>query len=104
MSERRTVWDKHAIKAEIYRRGETLSGLALKNGLPEASVRVSLDRPFPKVDPVIAEFLGLTLHELWPNRYDAQGNRFTFVNRLTRFGAGRTSQKDKDVSDKRKAS
>lgn len=103
MSERRTVWDKHAIKAEIYRRGETLSGLALKNGLPEASIRVSLDRPFPKADPVIARFLGLPLHELWPDRYDAQGNRFTFVNKLTRFDTRRTSQKRQADSDRGKA-
>ena len=103
MSERRIEWDKHGIKAEIHRRGETLSGLAIKNNLPEASVRVSLDRPFPKADRIIARFLDLSLHDLWPDRYDDKNKRFTFVNKTSRFATNRTSQKRKPVSDRKVA-
>lgn len=68
-------WDAPGILAAIKRRGETLTGLALANGLPPSSCRVALSRPFPAADKVISDFLGVALHELWPMRYRADGSR-----------------------------
>lgn len=68
-------WDRHAIAAEVHRRGTTLTQLALDHGLGSSSCRSALCRATPRGDHVIAAFLGVTVHELWPDRYDAGGNR-----------------------------
>ncbi|MCB1470844.1 MAG: helix-turn-helix domain-containing protein [Rhizobiaceae bacterium] len=65
------AWDRHAIKAEIQRRGMTLKGLALHAGLEESSIRVALRRSFPKAERAISRFLGVPLKVLWPQRYGA---------------------------------
>lgn len=71
------VWDKHEIKAEIARRGQTLRGLAALYGIPDSSIRVTLMRkaPITSADQVIADFLRVPLHILWPDRYDDKGHR-----------------------------
>lgn len=75
MKQRRS-WRPADIKAEIEERGQTLSGLALANGLNESACRASLRRrQSQRADSVIAEFLGVALHELWPDRYDSSGQR-----------------------------
>jgi Ner family transcriptional regulator len=68
-------WDKHSIKAEIHRRGATLTQLAVDHGLGSCSCRVGLIHPMPAANRVIAAFLGVPLHELWPTWYDTAGNR-----------------------------
>jgi Ner family transcriptional regulator len=68
-------WDRHAIAAEVHRRGATLTQLALDHGLGSSSCRSALCRATPRGDRVIAAFLGVSVHELWPDRYDVSGNR-----------------------------
>ncbi len=68
-------WDKHDIKAAIYRRGTTLSKLATDHGLSASACSLTFLRPCPRADRVISAFIGVPLHELWPCRYDAEGNR-----------------------------
>lgn len=62
------VWDRHTIYAEIRRRGENLKSLAKKNGLGANALSVALSVPFPKGEHIIAEFLGVTVEALWPDR------------------------------------
>lgn len=75
----RTPIHKEDIKAAIHKRGVALSDLSLENGLDERTCAMSLARPIPAGNTVIADFLGLPLHVLWPRWYDQQGNRL--VNR-----------------------
>ncbi|NBB17006.1 transcriptional regulator [Caulobacter sp. SLTY] len=67
------------IKAMIRMRGMTLSRLATKNGLSESACRAALIRPQPEAEKVISKFLGVALHELWPDRYDESGGRVRHV-------------------------
>ena len=67
-------WHPELIKSAIRMKGMTLTGLAMKNGLPEGSCRVALIRPHVDADRVIAAFLKVPLSELWPSRYDEDGN------------------------------
>ena len=90
-------WDRHAIKAEIHRRGTTLSALALANGLGESSCRVALVRSCPSADRVIARFLGISLHVLWPDRYDENGGRLTSQANSSKATNGRDSKKRRAV-------
>jgi lambda repressor-like predicted transcriptional regulator len=62
---------------QIDRRGFSLVRLASEYGITPTSLRVTLarKRPVVKADFVIASFLEVPLHELWPDRYDNKGNR-----------------------------
>lgn len=65
----RGQWDAHAIKAEIHRRGKTLTALAEEAGLEASAVRVALCRRHTQGEAAIAEFIGEPLTTLWPDRY-----------------------------------
>ncbi|MFT4275573.1 MAG: helix-turn-helix domain-containing protein [Rhodopseudomonas sp.] len=67
----RQTWDRFSIKAEIQRRGETLTGLAIDAGLEDSACRVALVRRNFRGEKVIAKFLGIPVEELWPDRYKA---------------------------------
>lgn len=69
------VWHSADIKAEISKRGETLSGLARANGKSSACVRNALITPSKSGEKIIAKFLQLPLHELWPDRWTEDGQR-----------------------------
>lgn len=63
------------IKAQIRKRGTTLTQLALDNDLGKSTIRVCLLKSVPRAEKVIASFLNLSTHALWPDRYDVDGNR-----------------------------
>lgn len=63
------TWDTHEIKAELARRGYTLTGLALKNGLHESACRRALLGASHPGAMAIASALGVSVQELWPGRY-----------------------------------
>lgn len=66
---RRSEWDRHAIKAELHRRGLTLSNLAVAAGLEPSACRVALLRRHRAGEAAIATALGRHAAELWPDRY-----------------------------------
>ncbi len=66
---RARVWDRHAIMAEVRRRGSNLRKVALAAELSESTCRKALCEPQPAGEAAIADFLGVTVHELWPDRY-----------------------------------
>lgn len=59
------------IKAAIRKRDRTLAALSRDHGYGEDAVRKALQRPWPAVERIIADFLGLEPWALWPERYDA---------------------------------
>jgi Ner family transcriptional regulator len=63
------VWHPELIKAAVRMRGETLTGLALKNGLPECSCRDALRNHRRDAEEVISAFINVPREELWPERY-----------------------------------
>ncbi len=68
-SRRQRSWDRHAIMAEIRRRGGNLRQIAREAGLEKSACSAALIRPLPAAEAAIADYLGLTLNELWPDRY-----------------------------------
>jgi Ner family transcriptional regulator len=78
-ADKRPVWDAHSIRAEVHRRGKTLSKIALEAGLTESICRAALARPQPQGENAISAYLGISLHDLWPDRYDAEGGRIRHV-------------------------
>ena len=63
------VWDRHAINAEVRRRGKTLTGIALDAGLSESACRQGIIGYNRRGAQAIAEALGLPFRELFPDSY-----------------------------------
>lgn len=63
------------IKAAIRKKGVSLKEISIAWGFSESAVRMALKRPMPSVEPRIANFIGMSLHEIWPTRYDADNFR-----------------------------
>ncbi|MFV2030553.1 helix-turn-helix domain-containing protein [Neisseria sp. S1] len=63
------------IKAKIGMKGMTLADVARNAQIGEHSVRAALRRPSLAGEKAIAEALNLNLHELWPERWTADGRR-----------------------------
>ena len=68
-------WHKEDIKAAIRKRGKTMNDLARDCDLPLSTVRNALARPVSSGELAIAAFLGVPLHELWPERWTPEGRR-----------------------------
>lgn len=71
----RKGWHPEDIKAEIRKRGVTLTQLALNHDLPDHACRAALYRPHYLAELVIAEFLGVPARQLWPSRFNPDGTR-----------------------------
>lgn len=63
------------IKARVRKTGITLEDLGRRSGVAGDTVRKSLYVPCPKGNRVVARYLGIPLHELWPEWFDEAGNR-----------------------------
>ncbi|MFG1409475.1 helix-turn-helix domain-containing protein [Xanthobacter sp. VTT E-85241] len=63
------VWDRHAIKAEVHRRGTTLTAIAVNAGIEESACRSALLRRSHAGEKALADFLGVQPQIIWPERY-----------------------------------
>lgn len=63
-------WARAYIKYRIAERYGSMSALARLHGLHHSVVRRALRVPYPQVDRVIAEALGVSPDEIWPSRYN----------------------------------
>lgn len=86
-------WHREDIKGELRKRGSSLAEISTGAGLARRSGSQSLITPGPTANRAIAAFLGVPLHELWPDWYDQYGNRITSKPRQTRNSSRRKSQK-----------
>lgn len=68
-------WDRYSIKAEIERRGKTMTQLAKDYGISDRTVRNALYIPSKKGELVIANFLGEPLYKLFPERWTIDNKR-----------------------------
>ena len=61
--------DRHAIKAEVHRRGTTLTAIAIAANLDPSACRSALLRRHIGGEHALADFLGYRPEEVWPERY-----------------------------------
>jgi Ner family transcriptional regulator len=72
----RKDWHPEEIKAAIRMRGSTLTKLGKPHGYnSRAAVSAALRRPWPKLEAIIAEFLGMQPETIWPSRYEQRGEQ-----------------------------
>lgn len=67
-------WHRADIIAAIHKRGTSLTRLGKKNGLADSTLRAALQSPRPPSNRIIAKFLSVPLHELWPQWFDEDGH------------------------------
>jgi Ner family transcriptional regulator len=71
-----TDWHPEDVKAAIRKKGSTLSDLATRAGVSKQTVSAAIERrASERIDLLIADFLGLKPHQIWPSRYTAKGKR-----------------------------
>lgn len=63
------------IRAHIKMRGKTLSALARENKVDVSTVQKALYSPSQAGERIIAAFLCVPLHLLWPDRWTQEGKR-----------------------------
>lgn len=65
-----TDWHPEDIKAAIRKKGVSMAQLARANGYKSPRTFSNVfNVPYPKVQRIIAEFLGVTPETIWPSRY-----------------------------------
>lgn len=69
------------VKALVRKTGVSLAELARRHGLAAVSGRRCLYEPVPSANRAIAEHLGKTVHEIWPEWFDAKGERILRFSR-----------------------
>jgi Ner family transcriptional regulator len=66
-------WHHADIVAAVRKKGSNLRQLSLANGLAESTLRCALVQPRTRSNRIIATFIGVPMHELWPAWFDADG-------------------------------
>ncbi len=92
-------WDWIAIKGELHRRGMTLTKLAELNGLDPSACRCAGSRTHRKAEAAIADFLGVAVEKLFPDRYPIRTARIL----SSKYDAPAASQKSSAPADTRAA-
>jgi Ner family transcriptional regulator len=67
-------WHPADVLAALKKRGQSLAGLSVANGYHPTAAGKALKRPWPAMEALIAEALSLAPAQIWPTRYDAEGN------------------------------
>ena len=73
-------WSRPAIRAALREAGWSLSSFSLHLGYRRNAASQALRAPWPKMERLIAEAIGLEPHLIWPSRYgpDGRSNRPLF--------------------------
>jgi Ner family transcriptional regulator len=69
-----TGWHRADIVAAVRKKGSNLRQLSVANGLAESTLRAALLKPSRPSCRIIATFIGVPMHVLWPDRFDSIGN------------------------------
>ena len=61
------------IRYQLAIRGETYAALGRRTGITKHCIYLALAKPYPKVEAMLAEEMGLEPKDLFPERYTADG-------------------------------
>ena len=62
-------WPRAEIAAALKERGYSQGRLSIENGYDLTAVGKALQRPWPAVERIIADALGVAPEVIWPSRY-----------------------------------
>ncbi len=66
-------WHPADVLAALKKRGQSLAGLSVANGYHPTAAGKALKLPWPAMEQIVADALGLTPQTIWPTRYDEEG-------------------------------
>ncbi len=66
-------WQNANIVAALKLKGFTQRSLSIRHKLSPSAVSVALQKPWPKVEAIIAKAIEVPAHHIWPSRYDCHG-------------------------------
>ncbi len=66
-------WHPADVLAALKKRGRTLAGLSVAHGYHPTAAGKALKQPWPALEALIAQELGIPPHAIWPSRYDPDG-------------------------------
>jgi Ner family transcriptional regulator len=101
MSGANEEWDRFKIKAEVQRRGSTLTEIAHKAGIAESSCRMALTGGSRAGAVALSKFLGVPLNVLFPGLYLRP--RSNLPQAIAKPGS-ESRQKRKSTADQTRAS
>jgi Ner family transcriptional regulator len=62
-------WHPADVQAALKKRGHSLAGLSAANGYHATAAGKALKRPWPALETLIAEAIGVPPQQIWPSRY-----------------------------------
>jgi Ner family transcriptional regulator len=66
-------WHPADVLAALKKRGQSLAGLSVANGYHPTAAGKALKQPWPAVERILADALGVQPNTIWPSRYDGEG-------------------------------
>lgn len=66
-------WHPADVLAALKKRGHSLAGLSVANGYHPTAAGKALKQPWPAVERILADALGLPPQAIWPSRYNGEG-------------------------------
>ncbi len=66
-------WHPADVLAALKKRGLTLAGLSVANGYHATAAGKALKRPWPAIELLIAQAIGIEPQSIWPSRYGPDG-------------------------------
>lgn len=66
-------WTITEIKSALETEGWSCRQLSFSRGYESNAVQTALHRPYPVAEKIIAETLGVSAREIWPERYGNDG-------------------------------
>ncbi len=77
-------WHPADIKAALEKVGFTLADVSRLEGLQPRTAPEVMRKPYPRIERAIANILGFSPQEIWPNRYDAKGRPLGGLRSVTK--------------------
>src|SRR6476620_8974855 len=93
-----TDWHPADVLAALKKRGHNLAGLSATNGYHPTAAGKALKQPWPAMEQLLAAAIGVTPQEIWPSRYDGQGNPRTNRRRFQLDGFDTLGVLDQSVN------
>ncbi|SDK54179.1 transcriptional regulator, Nlp family [Methylophilus rhizosphaerae] len=67
-------WHRADVIAAFKKRDTSITRVAREKGMNNSYLLGALNKPYPKAERMLAEFLGVTPQTIWPSRYHADGS------------------------------
>lgn len=72
-SKQKVAFSRSWIKLSLGLRGFTIQSFAKQHGVKPSTVGTVFTRPYPRMERLIADTLGVAPEVIWPDRYDEKG-------------------------------